>query len=171
MAVWNTRLYNPQTHQRKSLRLEFYDYSQAGFYFVTICTEMRMQLFGVIGCANSSQTQMYPNELGQIVEQTWLDLPRHNANITLHEFVLMPNHMHGIIQIHNDVVGHELAEIVRQFKTFSSRKINGGRDSKGKKVWQRGFHDHIIRNQDAYLRIAEYIKTNPLRGQDDEYSR
>jgi putative transposase len=161
-------LYNPEIHHRKSLRLKSHDYNQSGLYFVTICTEMRMHLFGEILGTGSESVKMYSNEFGQIVIETWLDLKKHNANITLHDFVLMPNHVHGIIQIHT-ANACRLTEIVRQFKAFSSRKINSHRLSPGEKIWQRGFHDHIIRNHTAYLRIAAYIKSNPLRWDDDEY--
>lgn len=131
---------------------------------------MRMHLFGEIVYGASKLAQMHSNEFGEAVQQTWLDLPRHNANITLHEFVLMPNHVHGIIQIDIDN-GHGVTEIVRQFKAFSSRRINVIRNSYGEKIWQRGFHDNIIRNRHAYLRITGYIKTNPIRWADDEYFR
>lgn len=166
-------LYDPQIHRRKSLRLQLHDYCRRRFYFVTIFTERRVHLFGKIVGAGSEPAQskvsarMHPNELGIAVRNTWLGLIAHNPNIKLHEFVLMPNHVHGVIEIISDDAGHGLAEIIRQFKTFSARKINAVRNSPGEKVWQRGFHDHIIRNRDAYLRITGYIRTNPRHWRHD----
>lgn len=160
-------LYDPRIHRRKSLRLQCHDYSRRGFYFVTVITERRIHLFGKIVGEGSEPARMHLNELGIAVRHIWLGLVAHNPNIKLHEFVLMPNHVHGVIEIISDGAGHGLAEIIRQFKTFSARKINAVRNSPGEKVWQRGFHDHIIRNRDAYLRITGYIRTNPRHWRHD----
>jgi REP element-mobilizing transposase RayT len=123
---------------------------------------MRIPRFGEIRkSAQSNYQQMFPNIAGQMVQQTWLELPFHNNNIRLHEFVLMPDHVHGIIEISGLHSGHGVSEIVRQFKTFSARKINTIQKSQGEKIWQRGFHDHIIRNEIAYSNITKYIRNNP----------
>ncbi len=169
-------MYNPQRHHRRSQRLQSYDYSQSGFYYVTVCTEMRIHLFGEIveSDANYVQSnknaQVNLNPFGQIVLETWLDLVNHNSNVHLHQFVLMPNHAHGIIEITDDA-RHGLTEIIRQFKTFSSRKINTIRDSQGEKVWQRGFHEHVVRNAHDLQRISEYIRNNPKRWFEEQLSR
>jgi len=179
--------YNPRKHRRRSIRLKGYDYTQPGAYFVTICTHRREMLFGRV-----VDGVMQLNEFGRIVEWTWYDLPNHVANITLDAFVIMPNHVHGIIIINppatvgagSPMVGagsepaptidaaagpkpHGLPEIVRQFKTFSARRINARRGVRGVPVWQRNYYEHIIRNQRALNAIRRYIIENPARWQKD----
>ena len=139
-------------HHRKSIRLKEYDYSQSGEYFVTICTHDRQCIFGeVIG------EEMRLSQMGKIVSDTWNDLPNHNHLVELDAFVVMPNHIHGIVIIHDDLVGagsepaptrkrHCLSEIIRQLKTFSSLRINKSRYTTGSRVWQRNYYEHIIRN-------------------------
>lgn len=92
--------YNPQKHHRRSIRLKGYDYSQAGLYFITICAQNRACLFGniVVG-APLVGAQMVLNDAGKMVETEWLKLPNRFTNIELHEFVVMPNHFHGILEI------------------------------------------------------------------------
>ena len=86
--------YDPNKHHRRSIRLRGYDYSQKGIYFVTVCTQNREHLFGKI-----EKGVMQMNDAGQMVEFTWADLPNHNPHIVLDEFVVMPDHVHGIILI------------------------------------------------------------------------
>jgi len=86
--------YDPNKHHRRSIRLRGYDYSQKGIYFVTVCTQNREHLFGKI-----EKGEMQMNDAGQMVEFTWADLPNHNPHIVLDEFVVMPDHVHGIILI------------------------------------------------------------------------
>ena len=173
--------YNPTIHHRRSIRLQGYNYAQAGAYFVTICSQQRAHLFGEI-----AEGKMLLNECGHIVEQVWHELPQHYANISLAEFVIMPNHIHGVIILTENIsvragvgVGfvragfkpaptqHGLSEIIRGFKTFSARRINQYRNSIGVPVWQRNYYEHIIRNDMDYQRIAEYIINNPQRWTED----
>ncbi len=160
--------YDPRKHHRQSIRLKGYDYTQPGAYFVTIVTRHRDMLFGRV-----VNGVMQLNEYGRIVEWTWHDLPNHVANITLDAFVVMPNHVHGIIIINppaNAGAGpkpHGLPEIVRQFKTFSARRINARRGVRGMPVWQRNYYEHIIRNQRALDAIRRYIIENPARWEED----
>ena len=159
------------THQRRSIRLKGYDYSQAGAYFITICTYNRQHGLGEI-----VNGEMQLNEFGHIVQSTWQDLVNHIAGIELGEFVIMPNHIHGIITIvgagsEPAPTGAELtiakpkqtplSEIVRQLKTFSARRINLARNTPGEPVWQRNYFEYIIRNEKAYLEITQYIVDNP----------
>jgi putative transposase len=113
------------------------------------------------------------------VHNTWNDLPNHIANIALDEFIIMPNHVHGIIRI-KDGAGLEpaptthnisikitaLPEIVRQFKTFSAKRINIVRQSPGIPVWQRNYYEHIIRDEQSLYRIRKYIRNNPVKWAD-----
>ena len=111
---------NDPRPRRRSLRLPAYDYSQAGAYFITICTQARIMLFGdVIDC------DVRLNEMGTMVQQTWDDLPTHYPGIDLDAFVVMPNHVHGIIILADQSERrHAIPEIVRGFKTFSARRVN-----------------------------------------------
>ncbi|MBN2730593.1 MAG: hypothetical protein JXR53_15320 [Bacteroidales bacterium] len=104
--------YNPKIHHRRSIRLQGYDYSQAGAYFITVCTSKRECLFGEI-----LNGEMHVNPYGKIVDQCWLDLPNHYENVQLGEHVVMPNHFHGIVMItaptaSNMKKRHGLPEIV-----------------------------------------------------------
>lgn len=171
--------FNPDIHRRHSIRLRNYDYSSAGAYFVTICTWQRECLFGEI-----INGEMRLNAMGQAVDAVWLALPEHYAGIQLDEYVFMPNHFHGII----DIVGagfkptrlpttqegaglkpaptgkqHGLSEIVRGFKTFSGRQINIIRNNPGCPVWQRNYFERVLRNDDELGRAREYIVNNPLK--------
>jgi putative transposase len=91
-------IYNPEIHRRRSIRLKRYDYSQPGAYFVTVCVKDRHCLFGDV-----EQGEMMLNEYEQVVTKCWDDLINHYAGITLDAFVVMPNHIHCIIVINNDV--------------------------------------------------------------------
>jgi len=167
--------YNPDKHHRRSIRLQGYDYSQPGAYFVTVCVQDQECLLGDI-----VDGEMRMNELGELVWATWHDLPNHLPHVELDAFVVMPNHVHGIVWI-VDVVGagsvgagsepaptntnkrHGLPEIVRQFKTFSARRINQRRGTPGMPVWQRNYYEHIIRNDSSLNQIQKYILENPRR--------
>ena len=188
--------YDPDKHHRRSIRVKGYDYSQAGAYFITICTKNRESLFGEI-----IDNEIVLNDIGRLIQLSWFDLPNHYAHIELDEFVAMPNHIHGIIffshplTIESDVVGaglkpaptrivdsrpisktkrQPLSEIVRAFKTFSARRINAYRNTAGSPVWQRNYYEHIIRNEDDLNRIRQYIIDNPRdwdRDQENPQSR
>ena len=166
---------------RRRMRLEGYDYSTPGAYFVTACTQDRRPLFGRV-----IDGRMAANPLGTVVEDCWDELPDHYDSLALDAFILMPNHVHGVILLqdepNNTSVGaglqpaiprndaarrHGLPEIVRAFKTFSARKINRMRASTGASVWQRGFYDHVIRDEDELDRVRTYILDNPRKWSED----
>jgi REP element-mobilizing transposase RayT len=177
--------YNPDIHHRRSIRLKDYDYSQMGAYFVTVCVQGHEILLGKI-----IDGEMRLNPLGVVVRDCWDELPRHYSHVELDTFVVMPNHVHGIIiladadvgagfkpaqtGLHNITAGaglkpaptkkrHGLSEIIRAFKTFSSRHINKLRHAPGESVWQRNYYEHVIRNEKSLDKIREYILTNLLR--------
>lgn len=146
-----------------------YDYTQAGWYFITLCTKNREEVFGVV-----RDNTMIENRVGIIVRQCWDDLPNH-YRCELDEFIIMPNHIHGIIVISEAPVGaglkpaptglktgtnHGLSEIVRALKTFSSRRINEIQKTPGHALWQRGYFDHIIRDDRGLENIRTYIHHN-----------
>ncbi len=168
--------------RRKRLRVREYDYSQVGAYFVTICTKNREHLFGEI-----IEGAMYSSPLGNLVQQCWNDLTKHYPNIDLDTFVIMPNHVHGIIFILNSTVGaiHEsplptnilerrrmlLPRIIGRFKMHSAKRINQLRQTPGDAVWQRNYFEHIIRDERSRNKIREYVMTNPERWQYDKENR
>ncbi len=153
---------NDPRPRRRSLRLPGYDYSQAGAYFVTACTQNRVMLFGEV-----IDGDVRLNEMGTIVQQIWDDLPTHYHGIDLDAFIVMPNHVHGIIILADESARrHAIPEIVRGFKTFSARRVNE-RAGKSGVLWQRGYYEHVIRNEKALDRIRAYIANNPARWADD----
>ena len=160
-------------HHRRSIRLKDYDYSQAGYYFVTICAQDRASLFGKI-----IDGEMRLNRLGCIVNDCWRWLSRQYPYVKLGAWVVMPNHLHGIVVITDgNVCGggsrtaptpgvprrKGLGRLIGAFKTVSAKEINKIINSPGKRIWQRSFHDHIIRNDTELHRIREYILNNPLK--------
>jgi putative transposase len=168
--------FNPDIHHRRSIRLKDYDYSQAGAYFITICTQNRECLFGEI-----INGKMILNGYGEMVLKCWSDLPNHYYNLILDSFVLMPNHLHGIMYIPVNVGAglkpaptraskktHGLPEFVRALKTFSARRINEIRNTPGISVWQRNYYERVIRDESELNKIREYIINNPLNWETDE---
>ena len=152
--------------QRKLLRLPDYDYSTNGAYFITICAHNRAKLFGDIG-VNSLPKRL----IIKCFEDTILSF----EGVSCPKFVVMPNHFHGIILIdHFGLEGQtSLEKIVREFKSRSTvAYVNLVKDGKlppfDKKIWQRSYYDHIIRNEQDYLDIWQYIDNNPLQWQLDE---
>lgn len=153
---------------RKRNRLKEYDYSNGGYYFVTICIKDRKNWFGEINNKN-----IILNNYGKTINDCWTDLVNHYRNCQVDEYIIMPNHFHGIVIIDNDISDkridgntkiklHGLSEIIRGFKTFSSRKIN--ELSKAEKFnWQRSIYDQIIRNEKELYNIRRCIVQNPLK--------
>jgi putative transposase len=162
-------------HHRRSIRLKDYDYAQPGGYFVTIVTQSRKCLFGEI-----VEAEMRLSDAGRIIQTAWNDLPNHYANFEVDTFVVMPNHIHGIINLVDLPVGagfkpaptnagtrHSLSEMVRAFKTFSARRINNSRNTSGTSVWQRNYFEHVIRSEESLHRIRQYIIDNPAQWEFD----
>ena len=181
-----------QRYHRRSIRLKGYDYRTPAMYFITIRTYNRNCIFG-----NINNGRMLLNISGKVVDFTWRDLPNHNPHLRLDEYIIMPDHMHGIIIITKPCIvkadsvgaGSEPApttpanklsfpmidnrlsifnrqnpgipDIIRQFKTFSARRVNDVRKTQGSPVWQRNYYEHIIRNDRTLHRIREYIIWNP----------
>lgn len=164
---------------RRSIRLKHYDYSQQGAYFVTICTEYRQCLWGEI-----KQDQVLLNHLGAIALQCWLEIPAHFPSVELDVFVIMPNHLHGILWITKSVNQEEkyhqfqkvvkgsILSIVRSFKGAVTKKINQICQQKGTSlIWQRNYYEKVIKNEEMLNNVREYILNNPRNGEkDSEYS-
>ena len=154
-------VYNSAIHHRRSIRLVGYDSSQSGAYFVTICTQNRECILGEI-----VDQAMNHNELGNISRLHWQNLERHHPNIEIDESIVRPNHLHGIIIIHES--SKSISEIIRGFKTFFARQINKLLDRKGCPLWQRDYYEHIIRSEDELNKIRQYILNNPINWNEDK---
>ncbi len=157
--------YNPEIHHRRSIRLKGYDYTTPGFYFVTLYVKIGYRIFGQV-----VDKKMVLSEYGKVLDQCWHELPDHYCNVALREYCVMPNHFHCIIELLNCAPKWRtpLSEIMRALKSFSTRKINDLRVSKDENptpppIWLRNYYEHIIRNDDDYARVANYIRRNPER--------
>jgi REP element-mobilizing transposase RayT len=161
---------------RKNIRLKGYDYSQNGAYFLTICTQDKRMLFGNVVGADSISARMEINDCGQMIDDTLHEIFNEIQNVILDKYVIMPNHIHVVaVMSRADMESAPtISYIMQSFKRYTTIKyINGvktGMYSKfNKRIWQRSFHDHIIRNEAEYQRIWQYIDENPLKWQDDCY--
>jgi REP-associated tyrosine transposase len=165
---------------RRAGRWFAYDYSQAGAYFVTICAADRQGPFGRIEGA-----RMRLNRMGQVADECWRGIPGHFEDVELDTFVVMPNHVHGIIVIGDmgatgatgamhasplppgqgaratGPAARSLGAIVGSYKAVVSKRINEIRATPGRSVWQRNYHEHVIRNGQQLNRIRRYIEANP----------
>ena len=152
--------------KRKPTRLKEYDYSTPGAYFVTICTKDKKHILSNIAvgeglCALPKNTL---TQTGEIVEESLKYINENIDGITIDKYVIMPNHIHIIIVIEN-TGGHggpPLQNIINRFKSYTTNRV-------GRIIWQRSFHDHIIRNREDYLSIWQYIEENPAKWQSDDY--
>ena len=162
--------FDPDRHHRRSIRLQGFDYTQPGAYFVTICTYHRECILGDV-----IDGEMRLSKPGSIVSECWADLVNHYPCVTLDSFVAMPNHIHGVIQLTDVALDptpmparrRALPEIVRGFKTFSSRRINDSRSSPGTAVWQRNYYEHVIRDEQELEAVRHYIEGNPAKWAQD----
>ena len=164
--------YDPEKHHRRSIRLKGFDYSRAAVYFITICVQNRECLFGTI-----AQHQMRSNEAGQMVSVEWLALSARFPSIILDEFVVMPNHFHGIINISPDAADNPtLGKIIGAFKSIVNNNYITGVENQcwtpfDKRLWQRNYYEHIVRDDFALQKIQQYIRDNPLTWQTDSLYR
>lgn len=164
-------------HTRRSIRLKGHDYSQPGAYFVTVCTQDRACLFGEV-----TDGEMRLNPAGQLVERGWCAIPDHFPLARLDSFVVMPNHVHGIIVLSNvrathaspprdpappgrprGPQRHSIGAIVGSFKSAVTKNINASRGTPGAPVWQRNYYEHVVRDEGSLNRIRQYILDNPAQ--------
>ena len=203
-GCYNRGVTTLENQHRRSLRLRGYDYSQAGGYYLTIVTQGRECLFGeIVG------NDMVLNEAGKMVAKWWNELPGKFPSVTADACVVMPNHFHGVVFIHDTTVGADLrvgpgdmgnqnvmgkgahigaplqpmprpdaplSQIVQWFKTMTTNEyIRGVKGMNWQpfigKLWQRNYYEHIIRNEEDYERIFNYIVTNPVNWGEDEENR
>jgi len=181
--------YNSKLPQRKSIRLKGYDYSQPGLYFITIVTQNRNHLFGKI-----ENEKMILNHAGEMVEKWYYELQNKYPDIICDQMIVMPNHTHFIIKnVGRNIVGADLCVcpnsnphdqsgehagsplrcVVQWFKTMTTNEYIRGVKNKNwkpfdKKLWQRNYWEHIIRNANEYNRISQYIIDNPTKWGNDK---
>jgi putative transposase len=160
---------------RKKNRLEEYDYSEPGAYFVTLCVHNRECRFGEIVERGSERAYVQLNENGKIAKECWEELPKHYADCQLDNFEIMPNHVHGIIIVGNRHACslqmpsrqyQRLPVIVGAYKSAVSKLIRQAGCAAFQ--WQKSYFDRIIRNDDELNRIREYIKNNPINWEIDQ---
>ena len=142
--------------ERKNPRINGYNYKTPNYYFVTICTHEKKWLFGTPGTLNS---------FGRIALDGLQEIHKHFPGAYTDKFVVMPNHVHAIIVLKDNAV--HLSVIVGQYKSFVSKMIHA--EAPEVLVWQASYYDHVIRNQESYEKIWNYIETNPIKWQDDCY--
>ncbi len=173
--------------RRRSVRLRGFDYSQPGSYFITICTAGKKRILGTV-----QDRKMILSRAGKVVRDAWFDLPRRFPSVGLGEFVVMPNHVHAVVglaqPIHPAAKGApssapttgkagfahpRLGDVIRVFKSLSAIEVNRVLGHSGEALWQRSYHEHIIRHGKDYDQIRKYIADNPiLWDQDpDNFSR
>lgn len=185
-------MHTKQTYHRVSRRLPNYDYSKEGLYFITLNVQNGTPIFGDI-----YNGEFLLNTLGKVAKEEWLKTEQIRDNIKLHEFIVMPNHFHAIVEVQfskNEIESDKLNQfkspsqsigaIVRGYKGATTKRIkniiinneykaplsfNLATIDLSKSIWHRNYHDHIIRNQKAYIKIAEYIENNPFTWKDDRY--
>jgi len=181
-----------QRHHRRSIRLKGYDYTSPGAYFVTLVTWHREEIFGSI-----SDREMVLSEIGQIVEKEWEKIEQIRQEIALDSYIVMPNHLHGIVWINDPVRQNQispnknqcikikmnnrktlqseiyrpsrsLGSLIAGFKSAATKRVNKLRNLPGHPLWQRNYYDRIIRNEDELEQIRRYIEANPILWDEDQ---
>jgi putative transposase len=175
--------FDKEERHRRSIRLKDYDYSQNAAYFVTICTHERECLLG-----NISGEEMQLNEIGQVVANCWRWLGQQYDYVYMDEWIIMPNHLHGIIVIADEpynglhctckggsrtgltkgIKRKPLGRLIGAFKTVSAKRINDIRKTPAAPVWQRNYYEHIIRNERDLESIRQYIVSNSFTWHEDK---
>ncbi|SFV69852.1 hypothetical protein MNB_SV-14-1728 [hydrothermal vent metagenome] len=154
-------------YKRKQLRLGQYNYADSGLYFITICGQNRIKYFGEI-----VNKELKLNQAGNMIEYLWLDIPKRFDSIELREYIIMPNHFHAIVEI-SPRSTVSLGEVVGAFKSLTTNEyIKGVKKSNwlafDKRLWQRNYYEHVIRDEVSHYFIAEYIQNNPLKWEEDK---
>jgi len=167
--MFTGRIFPFAVRGRRSVRLRGHDY-RSGTYFVTICADDHVPTFGEV-----VQRRVHLSLAGRIAKQCWLEIPRCYPHVRLDAFVVMPDHIHGILcfvdasvapdrpRRFGDAVPGSLSTILGTYKAEVTKRINAQRPTPGQKVWQRNYYEHIVRNPADLHRIRWYIITNPIR--------
>ena len=171
--------YNPEGNRRRSMRLQQFDYSKQGAYFITICAYHRACLFGKI-----TNDQMVLNQFGIIAQNEWMQSSKIRNEVEMDVFIVMPNHVHGVVFIIEQgdqkqgerplaptdygFKSKSIGSLIAGFKSTVTKQINAIRGMPGAPVWQRNYYDHVIRNEESLNIIREYIINNPITWQNDK---
>ena len=152
---------------RKRNRLENYDYGQEGCYFVTLCTQNRLRLFQMESLVGNGLCAV-PHIPNQIVHKWVVETQKKFDNITVDKYVVMPDHLHFIINIRERHTGRSLQDAMHFFKTMTTNEYimgvkSGALPPFNKRPWQKSYYDHVIRNQQDYNEVWEYIENNPVK--------
>jgi len=154
--------------KRKNTRLREYDYASPGGYFITICTKDRRNLFWEnVGATTGRPQDVCLSSYGKIVDIAIQNIPLHYEAVTVEHYVVMPNHIHLLLQIRclddgRPMVAPTISTVMQQMKGYVTKRI-------GFPVWQKLFYDHVIRNEQDYLDICEYIENNPAKWKEDRF--
>ncbi len=166
---------NENMPTRKNIRLKNYDYNSVGAYFITICTKNREEILSTVGTGvpdgPHNSTTIILKEYGEIVDKSINQINNFYNNISIDKYVIMPNHIHLLLQITDNTSGNIIigggtptttiiAKLISTFKRFSHSEL-------GFNIWQNRSNDHIVRDEDDYLRIWQYIDENPAKWEDD----
>jgi len=174
-------------YARKPTRLKEYDYSRSGYYYVTICSKDHQNIFAEINDSNTVGTGLAPvryknnmklSKIGKIIDEQWNDIPNQYDDIESDEYIIMPNHIHGIIIINKREGASPsptISNIIDSFKSKCSVEylnyIKQNNLNTSGQIWQRSFYDHVIRNEKSLQKIREYIINNPATWADDENNK
>ena len=176
LFYFHTMPYDPNKHHRSSVRIKGYDYTQPGVYYITICTEARQCIFGEV-----IDGQMQLNLLGHLAHTCWLEIPNHFPRFQLDTFVIMPDHVHGLLAIVDNTpvktqqrrvptpeklgqpVRGSIPTAIRSYKSAVTRFIHKFCETTEVPVWQDGFYESIIRDEESLNCKRQYITNNPQR--------
>jgi putative transposase len=167
-----------KSYKIKSIRIPEYDYSTENYYFVTICSFQKQKIFSEIKNGN-----IYLTEIGKIIKDEWSKTEQIRDNAIMDDFVIMPNHIHGIIVLNSKVCAEKttrrvvsttlkpssLGSIIGQIKSITTKRIRKLTNNPEIKIWQPRFYEHIIRNDKELFEVRTYIKNNPVKWSEDEY--
>ena len=148
---------------RKRNRIENYDYSQPNVYLLTICTENHANLFGVVESRPETPVTIL-SPLGELVQQAILDIEVYYNNASIETYSILPNHIHILLRLDatDEPNAPSVSRIVKNMKEHVTRVC-------GKSIWQKGFHDHVIRSESDHQNAWNYVTFNPAKWETDEY--
>ncbi len=160
-----------ESPNRKNIRLGNYNYSQSSIYFITICTHNRMKVLSkIVGCGFHATPLIKLTSIGNCIEETIQYINEHYINVTIDKYVIIPNHIHLLVNVDSGGCGNPpLPSVIGQLKSDTTKLFNDIEQTNNLILWQRNYHNHIIREECDYQNVWNYIDTNPLKWQEDKY--
>ena len=164
-------MYNPNIHHRRSIRMPDFDYTKACVYFVTICIQDRASLLG-----NIAEKTMQQNDAGLMAQTAWEELPEHYPGVGVDAFVVMPNHVHGLLTLGDDntvEVVLSLSDVMQRWKSWTTTLYRRGvREQNWQpfpaRLWQRNYYECVVRDEKEWQTYRDYIQSNPSKWCDDQ---